>query len=205
MAKLGAMSGEETRIERFYVPTLAQLAPLKSNTVDDAALVAVRDVLQRWQDDRDFSHEDALRACDELLGTSGIESVDPEGAPHYTDEGIRLCPPFSYCNAGDTYATTLARDHHEGAWVVACWGDLLQEVEEENELGDFETFEECPDACPSCGKSGTFAVESFTRGKWQGGQFFEEGTGYAFVCSSCNHHCQTPKDWTPPEEETEVD
>lgn len=195
----------ETRIERFFVPTLEQLAPLKSNTVDDDTLVKVQAVLQRWQDDRDFSYEDALQACDELLGTCGIVSIDPEGAPSYIDEGIRMCPPFSYCNAGDTYATTLARDHHAGAWVVACWGDLLEELERDEKLGDHEEFDEAPNRCPSCGERNTFTVEAFERGTWEGQQWTSNGTGYAFVCSSCNHHCQTPEDWTPPEDETDED
>lgn len=177
-------------IERFFVPTLEQLAPLKSNTVDDDTLVKVQAVLQRWQDDRDFSYEDALQECDKLLDTCGIESVNPEGAPSYTDEGIRLCPPFSYCNAGDTYATTLARDHQAGAWVVACWGDLLEECERENELGDWEVFERCPESCPGCGKS-SFQLEFFPGSA--------RGPSYSWVCDSCNTHCyaQSAQDGVP--------
>lgn len=171
----------DEEIERFDVPTLAQLAPLKSNSVDDAVLVKVQAVLQRWLDDRDFSQEDALQACDELLDTHGIESVDPEGAPSYTDEGIRMCPPFSYCNAGDAYATTLGRCHRTGRWVVACWADMLGEVERDEKLGDFEEFDEEPERCPSCGKRDCFTLEFFPGSS--------RGPSFSWVCSSCNHHC----------------
>jgi hypothetical protein len=192
------------KIERFNVPTLAQLEPLRSNTTGDDELTAVVGVLQAWQDN-EKTHEEALQECSKILGMHDVVSLDIEGARHYTDEGIRMCPPFSYCNAGDTYITTLARDHEAGAWVVACWGDLAEEYERENELGDFETFEEAPDMCPSCGKRVPFKLESFQRGEWEGGRFVTSGTGYSFVCSSCNHSCQTAEDFTPPEDEEEED
>jgi hypothetical protein len=191
------------RIERFFVPTLAQLEPLKSNTVNGETLLKVQAVLQRWQDERDFSYADALRECDTLLETCGIESIDPEGSSSYTDEGVRLCPPFSYCNTGDSYAATLARDHKEHAWVVAGWADLLTEYEQEEELGDYERFDKAPESCPACGKVDTFEVEAFEKGEHTPAGWVKSGTGFAFVCSNCNHHCMTPDDWTPPAEETD--
>jgi hypothetical protein len=170
---------EETRIERFFVPTLGQLADLKSNTVGDDELKAVQRVLQAWWDG-DKSHEDALQECDRILGTCGVVSLDIEDASHYTDEGIRMCPPFSYCNAGDTYATTLFRDHKASAWCVACWGDLAEEYERDEEIGDYEVFDACPEVCPSChGKA--FSLEHFPRS--------DRGPSYSWVCDSCNHHC----------------
>jgi len=171
---------EETEIERFAVPTLEQLKDLRSNSVGDEELAKVRDVLQRWHDDRDFSHEDALQACDEILGTCGVEAIDPEGAPSYTDEGIRMCPPFSYCNAGDPYVATLLRDHASGLWLVAGWGEALEEVERDEELGDYEVFDSCPDYCPSCHRK-AFTLEFFPGSG--------RGASYSWVCDSCNHHC----------------
>jgi hypothetical protein len=170
---------DETKLERFHVPTLAQLEPLRSNTVGDEELEKVRAILAGELDpceaspkcaawvkacynrpDTD-SYECKLQACDDILGTSGVEALDFEDAPHYTDEGIRMCPPFSYCNAGDTYAVTLLRDHSAGMWLVACWG-------------------ECPDCCPSChGK--VFSLEHFPGSA--------RGPSYSWVCDSCNHHC----------------
>ena len=185
-------------IPRFQVPTLDDLAPLE--LAPDVA-EKVRAVLAGEVDPRDVSpkatqwyrdcyhkpaidgHDLALAACDDLLGTCGVVALNVEGAPYYTDEGIRMCPPFSYCNAGDTYAATLARDHAAGAWVVACWGDLLEEYEQSEEIGDWETFNTCPDYCPDChGK--TFSLEFFPGSA--------RGPSYSWICDSCNHHCFAP-------------
>jgi hypothetical protein len=166
--------------------------------VEREAAEKVVALLDRWETDRDFTHEDVLQAADELLGTCGVEALAPEGADHYRDEGIRMCPPFSYCNAGDPYIATLIRDHEKGAWLICGWGDALEAYEKEHKLGDHEEFEDEPEECPSCGAS-DFTLKSFVRGEWEGGQFITNGTGYAFVCQGCNHHCQTPEDFTPPE------
>jgi hypothetical protein len=176
---------DETRIERFHVPTLAQLEPLKSNTVGDAELCEIQGVLQRYHEGADegdvaMSYEDAIQACDKILGTCGVEALSNEGDPTYTDEGIRMCPPFSYCNNGDSYAPTLARDHKAGAWVVAGWADLREEFERDEEIGDYEIFEACPDVCPCChGKA--LSLEFFAGSA--------RGPSYSWVCDSCNHHC----------------
>lgn len=170
-------------IERFHVPTVEAL--LRVDGVDKEAAGRLVAVFQRYQNDRHFSVEAALRACDELLGTYGVESLAIEGAHDHSDGGIRMCPQFSYCNTGDAYALTVARDHKRSAWVIAGWGDLAEEYEKENKLGDHEEFEERPEQCPSC-HGARFALESFER-------------GYSFVCADCNHHCLTPDGWTPAE------
>ncbi len=71
-------------------------------------------------------HELILAACDELLGGCGVESVNPECDPQNYDEGIRMCPAFSYVNFGDTYIATLVRDHEASRWRVMSWGDALE-------------------------------------------------------------------------------
>lgn len=144
-------------------------------------------------------HEVKLAACNELLETCGVEGLTIEGES-YTDEGIRMCPPFSYCNMGDTYDTTLIRDHEHGQWIISSWGDVYEEYCQEHKIGDYEEFEEAPDRCPSC-HAKSFTLNTFMRGDWKDGAFVETGTGYSFVCDSCNHHCCTAKDWTPSEEE----
>jgi hypothetical protein len=181
-----APAGDE-RIERFDVPTLAQLEPLRSKDVGDEELAEVQKTLGRWLADPDFTYENALQECDKILGTCGVVSLDIEDTRTYTDEGIRMCPPFSYCNAGDTYAVTLARDHAAGRWVVACWGALAEEYEQENELGDHSVYDECPEECPSCLRK-TFSLEFFPGSA--------RGPSYSWVCNSCNHHCFASSDET---------
>lgn len=79
------------------------------------------------------NHEARIAACDKLLDTCGVESIGLDDETYYTDEGIALCPRYSYCNTGDTYAPTLVRDHKHCMWLIACWGDLVEEFEREHE------------------------------------------------------------------------
>lgn len=200
----------DERIPRYDAPTLAELEPLRSNTVNAEVLETIRKVLAGEVNPCDVapecaawvaschntpeadSYEVKLQACAELLGHGDVVSLDVEGAPHYTDEGIRMCPPFSYANAGDTYAVTLARDHAASQWVIACWGDLLEEYEEENKLGDCEEFDEEPEVCPSCHRS------DFTLTHFPGSA---RGPSYSWVCDSCNHHAFAAEGYEPGEGE----
>jgi hypothetical protein len=198
-------------IERFDVPSREALVKfvnddlhMNPDLADDLEAAFVR-----WRDDRDFSFEDAFKVFDEILGGHGIESVDPEGAPDFRDEGIRMCPPFSYVNMGDSYAMTIGRDHDAGQWVFASWADMLEDCEKEHKLGDHEEFDEQPERCPSC--HGTkFTLEEFRCGEWVQGpdektsRFVQDdATSYAYVCNGCNHHCQMAADFAPPEDDDE--
>ena len=184
-------------IKRYDAPTLNQLLPLQSSTVDVEMLEKVRAVLAGELDPCEASpacaawvascynkpdpdgHDCRLEACNDLLGMSGVVALNIEGAETYTDEGIRMCPPFSYCNAGDTYEITLARDHENGQWVIASWGDLLEEYEIEHELGAYATFEEKPDQCPEC-DCASLELHHYTGSA--------RGDSYSWVCVSCSHH-----------------
>jgi len=148
-------------------------------------------------------YEVKLIACAELLGLMEPCALEIEDADQYTDEGIRMCPPFTYCNPGDSYVVTLARDHQHGRWVVGCWADLAEQYEKDHKIGDFEEFDEEPESCPSCGMP-HLKLESFPRGAWAKGpngmEFFENGRGYNWICQSCGHPCLTAPDFEPPED-----
>lgn len=60
----------------------------------------------------------ALHAIDRLLGTYGVE---PLGTVDVHDG-----PAFEYCNAGDTYATTLIYMRDTDTLRIGCWGDLVE-------------------------------------------------------------------------------
>jgi len=144
---------DNDRIERFDVPTFEQLVPLG---VSPEKTELIRQILADEVDPRDVStacaqwyascyhkpevygHEMKLEAINDLLDMHGVEALDIDG--YYTDEGVRMCPSFSYCNAGDPYETTLLRDHCEERWIVACYGDVLEE--REAELDDEEMEED---------------------------------------------------------------
>jgi methylthioribose-1-phosphate isomerase len=68
-----------------------------------------------------------LRAelLDKLLGTFGVEylfkgSDGLRGDP----ESMHDSPILTYCNTGDTYATTLLKYH--GRWQVGNWGSIAE-------------------------------------------------------------------------------
>ncbi len=57
-----------------------------------------------------------MERIDRVLGTSGVEAI-PAG--HNAQS-----PTIVYCNAGDTYATTILKV--SGKFRVGCWGDLVE-------------------------------------------------------------------------------
>jgi hypothetical protein len=82
--------------------------------------------VQKWLAqcyNRPSDDELIMCAIDELLETFGVESLDLDD---------RL---ISYCNAGDTYAATICHigDGWTDEYVVASWGDLVEEAESRTE------------------------------------------------------------------------
>jgi|HubBroStandDraft_6_1064221.scaffolds.fasta_scaffold213844_2 hypothetical protein len=61
----------------------------------------------------------ALHAIDRILGTHGVETLG---------EGRRgdYAPPYEYCNAGDTYSTTLIYTRDTDTIRIGCWGDIVE-------------------------------------------------------------------------------
>jgi hypothetical protein len=64
----------------------------------------------------------ALHAIDRVLGTHGVE---PLGV---TDPSDGYAPPFEYCNAGDSYATTLIYNRRIDALMIGSWGDIAERM-----------------------------------------------------------------------------
>lgn len=62
-------------------------------------------------------HEKRLYAIDAELETHGVEYVEPGNNTR--------SPGFAYCNAGDTYATTIIHID-SGRYIVGCWGDIVE-------------------------------------------------------------------------------
>jgi len=57
-----------------------------------------------------------LRVADPIIGTMGVESVElPDGTY------------LEYCNAGETYASTLC--YKDGEFFISSWGDVYEEAE----------------------------------------------------------------------------
>ena len=68
-----------------------------------------------------------VRDLDRLLGTHGIEVIEPRNAcGGYGVEGYHG-PRVTYLNAGGTYAATLCYVHGKARpWRIACWGDFVE-------------------------------------------------------------------------------
>lgn len=173
-------------IERFTVPLVSHVLQIEGTSEETAAQIVA--IFERHKIERGFTHEDALNEIDTLLGNHGIETISAGDDDTYTDEGIRMCPPFSYSNNGDSYAWTVVRDHEARQWLICGWADALEEYERSHETGDYETFEECPEVCPSChGKALT--LKHFPGSA--------RGPSYSWVCDSCNHHCLAVDGYEP--------
>ena len=71
----------------------------------------------------------ALHAIDRLLGTYGVETIDPVNT-----DNMFTGPRFEYCNAGDTYATTLIYDRDNDRLFIGCMGNIAEKfMNEEGE------------------------------------------------------------------------
>lgn len=83
-----------------------------------------------WGEVRRFYNEPTIghlrsMMLDELLGTFGVEYLFKGSEGLRCDpEGMHDSPILTYCNAGDTYATTLIR--YRGRWQIGCWGDIAE-------------------------------------------------------------------------------
>ncbi len=80
------------------------------------------DAADRWRG-QCFHEPDHLSlvlcAINDLLDCHGVECV-----PYADDSSFLRGPRFSYCNTGDSYATTVCYDHGRGRFVVCGWADL---------------------------------------------------------------------------------
>lgn len=63
-----------------------------------------------------------LHALDVLIGTHGVEPLySPEQEPHGVEP-----PAYEYCNAGDSYDTTIIYSREHDKITIDCWGDIAE-------------------------------------------------------------------------------
>lgn len=65
-----------------------------------------------------------LHAIDGILGTSGVEPLRRK------EDGDMGPPSYEYCNAGDTYTTTLIYHRDVDALRIGAWGDIVEHAPE---------------------------------------------------------------------------
>lgn len=123
---------------RSDVPIVEDLRRIAAPTAGDVA-ERIRAAIE------DDSPEDALELADGLLGGFGVESIDLPAPDDDSDGGT-----VRYVNLGDTYCATLAyvEDVYGSRFVVADWGSLLEQAEEERTYATGET------RCAYCGDWG---------------------------------------------------
>jgi hypothetical protein len=88
----------------------------------DHGFQSVTDAVRRcaWH----VSHvERVMLACDEVLGTYGVEAIVPDGDWRAA---------ASYCNTGDTYAPTILYCHRDSEYMVTSWGDYVENMTTED-------------------------------------------------------------------------
>jgi len=65
--------------------------------------------------------DNALEACNALLGGSGVEPIrDRNHHSYYQDIGLL------YVNLGDTYTPTVIFDTYEDRFEIMAWGDMVE-------------------------------------------------------------------------------
>ena len=121
------------------VPPAAKIAATLQ--IELATARRIRKILKGQEDPRTVEQTDAwVRSCyhepawreqaehavDVLLETSGVEAAFATGGRKSQRIGW---PEFTYCNAGDTYATTIVFDRRADAVLLTCWGDTLERFE----------------------------------------------------------------------------
>lgn len=111
----------KTLQERLSVDhaTARRLKAVLSGKVDLMTVESAR----RRQYEAYHDHEPvtlALEACNEILGTFGVEYIRSNEDTHREAAGI------DYCNAGDTYRPTLTYDNRDDIWRACAWGDLVE-------------------------------------------------------------------------------
>ena len=97
-----------TRLPRRTAASVKSLMEIKDVTEDDA-----KKIRHLWHTDRYRGR--ARPAVDKILGTYGVEHLG------YSKRAMH---EVYYCNAGDSYATTVL---FVGPHLrVGCWGDLVE-------------------------------------------------------------------------------
>lgn len=70
-----------------------------------------------------------MAALDETLGTDGIEAIRGR---HVDDYHYDI--QATYCNTGDSYATTILRDNETGRYLITSWGDWAEKHEKTRQI-----------------------------------------------------------------------
>lgn len=133
---------KQVKLKRYHVPPLAVLQDAfleqleKTRNPGRGNLQKIRSMLLGHKspselfpgDYYEWNHDAEIRVMNYLLDGHGVESCacSPE---RVTDNGLRFCPTFSYVNMGDPYVTTILRDHKQGKWIVASYGEVVEEWE----------------------------------------------------------------------------
>lgn len=68
-----------------------------------------------------------VMACDEIAGTYGTETVEPQ------EDWSNGYPRIEYLNVGDSYASTLFFDFSQSRAFISCFGDIVERMEREHD------------------------------------------------------------------------
>jgi inorganic pyrophosphatase len=86
-------------------------------------------------------HEKVLDACDKIIDGFGVESHFLSG---------KTQPEISWVNVGDPYSCTIVYDHNEMKFIVASYGDWLENPKRQEELHEL-ALDNIREATPSWG------------------------------------------------------
>lgn len=104
---------------RIDIVTACRVKAILSGRVDLMTVESAR----RRQEEAYHDHEPvtlALEACNELLGTFGVEYLRSR------EDTIREALGVDYLNTGETYAATLSYDNRTDLWRVCSLGSYVE-------------------------------------------------------------------------------
>jgi hypothetical protein len=117
------------KVMNLDTETASQIADLVSGLKDPESIKETEEWISQCYH-KPNENELIMHACDVLMNTCGVESIEIEGAyvSRYYQSSVA-----SYCNTGETYSTTLVFDHENQEFGLSSYGDFFEGWEMENQ------------------------------------------------------------------------
>jgi hypothetical protein len=116
----------DTRPDSPHADLLRPENPSRAVLEDDYARDPHKACQRALRLTRDVSENNRVEAINTLLGMHGTEAIRGEWQNGYWGDIVA-----TYCNAGDTYDTTVLHvrgdtSFHSGRFIISSWGDFVE-------------------------------------------------------------------------------
>jgi hypothetical protein len=115
---------EAVNLLDLTLPRARALVRLCERTLSPDNFASVKKQFSRWHNWPGFP-EKVLCAANELLRGYGVEAI------YFPNDSSQVVA--EYVNMGDAYSITLFYDHESKDFLIDCWGDYVEGMEEEED------------------------------------------------------------------------